>query len=92
METLSKDETLRRLRSMTGHIQGIERMVERDAYCIDLMKQVIAVQAALGKLNQPILQNHLDTCVISAVRSDDSQARDRLLNDIADVFQMTRKV
>ncbi len=92
MEDCCKEDTIRRLRSIQGHVQGIERMVEKDAYCIDVMKQVIAVQAALGKLNEMILQRHLDTCVISAVRGEDPEARDRVLTEISDVFQMTRKV
>jgi DNA-binding FrmR family transcriptional regulator len=92
MDGMTKEDTIRRLRSIAGHIQGIERMVEKDAYCIDVMKQVLAVQAALGKLNENILQTHLDTCVINAIRGDDPTVRDRVLGEITDVFQMTRKV
>ncbi len=92
MEARAKTEAINRLRSIAGHVRGIERMLEDDTYCIDVMKQVIAVQAALGKLNEFILQSHLNTCVIAAVKGNDPQARDRVLSEITDVFEMTRKV
>ncbi|MER3457474.1 MAG: transcriptional regulator [Chloroflexota bacterium] len=92
MEARAKTEAINRLRSIAGHVRGIERMLEEDTYCIDVMKQVLAVQAALGRLNEFILENHLNTCVIDAIKSGDPQARERVLDEIADVFHMTRKV
>ncbi|HEY3290445.1 MAG TPA: metal-sensitive transcriptional regulator, partial [Anaerolineae bacterium] len=78
--------------SIEGHIRGIQRMVEEDTYCIDTMKQINAVQAALTKVNQLILEGHLNTCVTSAVRGDDPLERERVLREIADVFQMSTKM
>lgn len=92
MEARAKTEAINRLRSIAGHVRGIERMLEEDTYCIDVMKQVLAVQAALGRLNEFILETHLNTCVIDAIKSGDPQARERVLDEIADVFHMTRKV
>lgn len=92
MEPRAKTEAINRLRSIAGHVRGIERMLEEDTYCIDVMKQVLAAQAALGRLNEFILENHLNTCVIDAIKSGDPQARERVLDEIADVFHMTRKV
>ncbi len=92
MEPRAKTEAINRLRSIAGHVHGIERMLEEDTYCIDVMKQVLAVQAALGRLNEFILENHLNTCVIDAIKSGDPQARERVLDEITDVFHMTRKV
>lgn len=92
MDARAKTEAINRLRSIAGHVRGIERMLEEDTYCIDVMKQVLAVQAALGRLNEFILENHLNTCVIDAIKSGDPQARERVLDEISDVFHMTRKV
>lgn len=92
MEPRAKTEAINRLRSIAGHVRGIERMLEEDTYCIEVMKQVLAAQAALGRLNEFILENHLNTCVIDAIKSGDPQARERVLDEIADVFHMTRKV
>ncbi len=87
-----KREVVNRLKSVEGHIRGIQRMVDEDAYCIDTMKQINAVQAALARVNQLILENHLNTCVTSAVRGNDPQERERVLREITDVFEMTTKV
>ncbi len=83
---------VKRLRSIAGHVNGIERMVSEDAYCIDVIKQVQAVQAALNKVNDLILENHLNTCVIEAVRGDNKKERERVLDEIVSVFEMAQKI
>jgi CsoR family transcriptional regulator, copper-sensing transcriptional repressor len=83
---------LKRLRSIAGHVNGIERMVSEEAYCIDVIKQVQAVQAALSKVNDLILANHLNTCVIEAVRGDSKKERERVLEEIVGVFEMAQKI
>ncbi len=84
-------DTMRRLKSIEGHVRGIERMVEEDAYCIDIIRQVQAVQAALGKVNNLILDNHLNSCLITAVRGDDPEGRERVLKEISEVFAASKK-
>jgi DNA-binding FrmR family transcriptional regulator len=83
---------LKRLRSISGHVNGIERMVTEDAYCIDVIKQIQAVQAALNKVNDLILEGHLNTCVIEAVRGDNKKERERVLDEIVEVFEMAQKI
>ena len=83
---------VKRLKSIAGHVAGIERMVSEDAYCIDVIKQIQAVQAALNKVNDLILENHLNTCVIEAVRGDNKKERERVLGEIVDVFEMAQKI
>ncbi len=92
MDDKTRDQVIRRLRSIEGHVKGIEKMVEQDQYCIDVMRQIMATQAAMAKLNELILQNHLNTCVIEAVRGNDPEARERVLEEISDVFEMARRV
>jgi len=92
MDEAARKQILRRLQSIEGHIRGVERMVEDDSYCIDTMKQINAVEAALSKVNQIILENHLNTCVTSAVRGDDPSERERVLHEIAGIFEMSGKV
>ena len=84
-------DTVRRLKSIEGHVRGIERMVEEDAYCIDVIRQVQAVQAALGKVSNLILDNHLNSCLITAVRGDDPEDRERVLKEISEVFAASKK-
>jgi CsoR family transcriptional regulator, copper-sensing transcriptional repressor len=89
---MDKQDTLQRLKSVEGHIRGIERMVEADAYCIDLIRQIQAVQAALNKITTSVLDDHLRTCLTSAVRGDDADERERVLGEIREVYEMATKV
>lgn len=82
---------LNRLKSAEGHLRGVIRMVEEDAYCIDVIRQVQAVQAALNKINATILENHLNSCVITAIRGEDPEDRERVLHEITDVYEMATK-
>jgi CsoR family transcriptional regulator, copper-sensing transcriptional repressor len=91
MET-AKQEALRRMKSISGHIKGIERMLENDAYCIDVIQQVQAVEAALNKVNGLLLEGHLHSCVITAVRGEDVRERERVLGEIAGVFETSTKL
>jgi len=92
MDEEHRTTIVKRLRSISGHVNGIERMVTEDAYCIDVIKQVQAVQAALNKVNDLILENHLNTCVIEAVRGDNKKERERVLDEIVEVFEMAQKI
>jgi DNA-binding FrmR family transcriptional regulator len=86
------DEIARRLRSVEGHVRGIERMVESDAYCMDVMNQIVAVQRALGKVSALVLDRHLHTCALSAIRGEDVEERERVLGELLQVFQATDKL
>ena len=86
------EEALRQLKTTEGHLRGIQRMLEEDAYCIDVIRQIQAVQAALNKISVQILEEHLNSCVITAVRGEDPQERERVLKEISDVFEAATKV
>ena len=87
----TKQQVSRRLASSAGHIKGIERMVQEDAYCIDIIRQIQAVQAALGKVSTMVLDNHLRTCVTTAIQGDDQDEREAMLNELTSVFEVTQK-
>ncbi len=89
---MDNDNTLRRLRTIEGHLRGVIRMVEDQAYCIDVIRQIQAVEAALDKVNAKILEDHLSSCVITAVRGEDPTERERVLKEISEVFAMSGKV
>ena len=86
------EEALTQLRITEGHLRGIQRMLAEDAYCIDIIRQIQAVQAALNKVSARILEEHLNSCVITAVRGEDPQERERVLIEISDVFEAATKV
>ena len=85
-------DTLRRLKTIEGHLRGVIRMVEEDAYCIDVIRQIQAVEGALNKASAQILEEHLNSCVITAVQGDDQSERERVLKEITEVFEMSTKV
>ena len=92
MNAQTKDDIIGRLKSIEGHVRGIQRMVVDDTYCIDVIGQVQAVQRALDKVNALILDSHLNTCVTTAIRSDDSEERERVIGEIMHVFEAKRKI
>jgi CsoR family transcriptional regulator, copper-sensing transcriptional repressor len=92
MDDKTKQAAIQRLASAAGHVKGIERMVAEDTYCIDVIKQIQAVQAALGKVSALILDNHLHTCVTAAIKGDDAVEREAVLQEITSVFEMSGKL
>ena len=86
------EDAKNRLKTIEGHIRGIQRMIEEEAYCIDVISQIHAVQSALNKVSAMILENHLHTCLIKAVQGDDPEERERVLQEIVEVFDAAAKV
>ncbi len=91
MDSAHKAAVLNRLKSAEGHVGGIIRMTKEDAYCIDLLHQILAVQRALDKVAGLILENHLETCATTAIRGEDPGERERVLDEIVGVFQAGRR-
>jgi copper ion binding protein len=87
MDEARRKAVVNRLRSIEGHVGGLIRMAGDDAYCVDLLHQIQAVQAALSKVEGIVLDNHVRTCLITAIRSDDAADRERVLQELVDVFQ-----
>jgi DNA-binding FrmR family transcriptional regulator len=67
MKEAHRSSIVNRLRSARGHLDAVLRMVEEDAYCPDVMKQLSAVQGQLEGANRLVLRNHLETCVAAAM-------------------------
>jgi len=84
-----KQDTLRRMKNVEGHVRGIERMLENDAYCIDVIRQIQAVQAALTKISVSVLDDHMQTCLTNSL---DGEKRDQMLREITEVYEMASKV
>jgi len=89
---MKSEDTLRRLKTIEGHLKGVIRMVEEDAYCIDIIRQIQAVEAALNKVSSRILEDHLSSCVVTAVQGDDPKERERVLKEVLEVFETATRV
>jgi DNA-binding FrmR family transcriptional regulator len=91
MDAGTKAEVVRRLQSVEGHVRGVQKMVDEDKYCVDVIKQIDAVQAALRRVQQIILDEHLHTCVTTAIRGDDAGRREAVIDEILGVFAVRDK-
>jgi len=69
-----KDEILGRLRKIEGQVRGLQRMIEEDKYCIDVLTQVAAATRALQAFSLELLAEHLGSCVVDAARAGDGEA------------------
>lgn len=87
MDNTTKTNTIRRLQIIEGHVRAVHRMIEDDAGCVDIIRQIDAVQSALGKVSQALLVGHLQHCVAEAVRGDDVRTREKVLGEIAGLFE-----
>ena len=73
---------INRLSRIEGQIRGIKGMVEKDAYCTDILVQVAAVNAALNSFNKELLANHIRTCVANDIREGKDETVDELVNTL----------
>jgi len=89
---MKHEDSLRRLKTIEGHLRGIQRMVEEETYCMDVIQQIQAVQAALNKVSSQILEEHLHSCVITAIRGEDADERERVLKEISGLFDAANKL
>jgi len=85
-------DVIRRLKSIEGHVRGVQRMVEDDSYCIDVVNQIVAIQRALKKVSGMVLDGHLHSCVTDAMRGPDETAREQVLTELIQVFEASGKV
>ena len=81
-----KEALRKRLRRAEGQVAAVGRMIEEDRYCVDVLMQVRAAMAALGKVGHIVLENHMDTCVTDAFRADDDAARKAKVRELMEVF------
>lgn len=78
--------TITRLKRIAGQVEGLMRMIEEDRYCVDVLTQISAVQAALAKVGEEVLEAHLQTCVTEAIESGDAGERDRVIAELLQVI------
>lgn len=71
-----------RLRRVEGQVRGIQKMLEEDAYCTDVLNQVAAVQAALNAFSRELLENHIRTCVVTDIKNGDEEVITELVKTI----------
>jgi len=86
----TKDEYLKRLRRIEGQVRGLQRMVEEDTYCIDVLTQVAAVTKALQAVSLGLLEDHVAHCVVDAARTSDEVAQVKVREAADDIARLVR--
>ena len=83
----AKKDIVNRLSYLEGHIRAIKKMVEEGRYCIEIIHQIEAVEAALKKVKEKVLENHLDTCVTTAIKGKDEKRRREVIKELMEVYK-----
>lgn len=86
MQQEAKAGTLKRLNRIAGQVRGLAGMVEGDRYCIDILTQLSAVRAALRKVEDEILRDHVNHCVAGAIKSGNKTDQRRKIDELMEVF------
>jgi len=85
-----KDDHLKRLRRIEGQARGLQRMVEEEKYCIDILTQVSAMTSALYSFSIQLLEEHMNHCVVDAARAGDAEAREKVTEAVAAISRLVR--
>lgn len=88
MASESKNEALKRLSYIEGHLSGIRKMLEEDKYCVDVLKQTYAVRRAIEKMEGILLEGHLHSCVIEGIKTG---REDQVLDELRDLYLLANK-
>ena len=86
MDAETKQQALGRLRRIVGQIQGVQRMVEEEEYCVDILVQISAVQGALGQVSKILMTRHIQTCVQDSLRAGSERERSQKIDELVRVF------
>jgi DNA-binding FrmR family transcriptional regulator len=90
MEVASRT-TVNRLKRIEGQVRGVTRMLEEDRYCIDILRQIQAVKAALRKVESEVLKQHTGHCVEHAIKSGSAKEQREKFAELIDLFEQIRK-
>lgn len=85
-----KASLAKRLNRIEGQVRGLSRMVDEDRYCIDIITQIAAVRAALGRVENELLHDHVGHCVAHAIASGDKADQRKKIDELMEVFGRTR--
>lgn len=88
MQDSIRAECLKRLNYIDGHLHGVGRMIQEDAYCVDVLKQCFAVRRALEKLEQKMLDGHLRTCVVEGIRDGREQ---QVIGELVELYGLANR-
>ncbi len=86
--SITKDDYQKRLRRIEGQVRGLQRMIDEDTYCVDVMKQTYAIRRAIEKMEAKMLEGHLHHCVMDAVRDGRSEES---FSELIELYRVANK-
>jgi CsoR family transcriptional regulator, copper-sensing transcriptional repressor len=86
MDAETKHRALARLRRIEGQVQGVQRMVEDDKYCVDIMLQISAIQGALEQVSKILMHRHIESCVSDSMRAGSERERAKKIEELVGMF------
>ena len=81
----TRDDAIKRLSYIEGHLAGVKKMVEEDRYCVDILRQTFAVRRALQKLESQLIDGHLRTCVVDGVKQG---REEQVLSELVELYEI----
>jgi len=84
----AKDDALKRLSYIEGHLSGIRKMLEEDKYCVDVLKQTFAVRRAIEKMESILLEGHLHSCVVEGIKEG---REDQVVGELTDLYLLANR-
>ena len=88
MQQTTREQALKRLNYIDGHLAGVRRMIEEEQYCVDVLKQTYAVRRAIEKMESLLLDGHLHTCVIAGVREG---REEQVVGELLELYELANK-
>ena len=88
MQATTREQVLKRLNYIEGHLAGVRRMIDEDQYCVDILKQTYAVRRAIEKMEALLLDGHLHTCVVTGVRDG---REEQVIGELLDLYQLASR-
>lgn len=90
-QTNDKELLSKRLKKIEGQVKGIQKMVEDERYCVDILVQISAVRSAINKVGTIILENHIKGCVADSIKNDDYLASESTIEELMDTINKFTK-
>lgn len=85
-----KKRAIQRAKIIQGQVKGLEKMIESEDYCMEVITQSLAIQKSLGSLNKLLVENHLETHVKHMMKSKDSKVQKRLQEELLTIYEITQ--
>lgn len=86
-----KEALNRRLKRIEGQVKGIQKMIDEDRYCVDVLVQISAIRSAINKVGSIVLENHIKGCVSESLKHDDEQTSEDMIAELMDTVNKFTK-